>query len=184
MRTPWISFIINCSGITSSLTPLKPVQPRSARTSWKMLHQSGELLFTTPPWQTSRKLSMLSILHNPTFTKLGFNLVSGVIETGVPGERDTPTKLLRLPQTMKIIHPPNLWGYQTWKGMRTQIGKSFSTIGTSLPLRTPNVRTKKLEHSLLATRPGHERIKALHWSMLCLQVRKALAQRLPEERRV
>src|SRR6266850_6698839 len=108
MRTPWISFIVNCSGITFSLTPLEPVQPRSARMSWKMLHQSGELLFTTPPWQTLRKLSMLSILHNPTFTKLGSNLVSGVIETGVPGERDTPTKLLGSPQTMD---PPNLWGY-------------------------------------------------------------------------
>src|SRR6266478_1089050 len=128
MRTPWISFIIDCSGIMSSLTPLELVQPRSTRMSWKTLHQSGELLFTTPPWQTLRKLSMLSILHNPTFTKLGSNLISGVIETGVPGERDTPTKLLGLPQMTKIIHPLNLWGYQTWKGMRIQIGKSFSTI--------------------------------------------------------
>src|SRR5260370_37383168 len=108
MRTPWISFIVDCSGIASSLTPLKPVQLRSARMSWKMLHQSGELLFTTPPWPTSRKLSTPSILHNPTFTKLGSNLVSGVIETGVPGERDAPTKLLGLPWT---TDPPNLWGY-------------------------------------------------------------------------
>src|SRR5260370_11665018 len=119
MKTPWILFIIDCSGIVSSLTPLKLVQLRSARMSWKMLHQSGELLFTTPPWPTLRKLSMLSILHNPTFMKLGSNLVSGVIETGVPGERDTPTKLLRSPQ---MTYPPNLWGSQTWKGMRTQIG--------------------------------------------------------------
>src|SRR5260370_13002810 len=145
MRTPWISFIVDCSGIMSSLTPLELVWPRSTRMSWKTLHQSGELLFTTPPWLTLRKLSMLSILHNPTFTKLGSNLVSGVIETGVPGERDTPTKLLGSPQMMD---PPNLWGYRTWKGMRTQIGKSFSTIRTSLPLRLPNVRIKKLEHSL------------------------------------
>src|SRR5260370_24642498 len=101
-----------------------------------MLHQSGELLFTTPPWQTLRKLSTLSILHNPTFTKLGSNLISGVIETGVPGERDAPTKPLRLPQ---MTDPLNLWGYRTWKGMRTWIGKSFSTIRTSLPLQPPNV---------------------------------------------
>src|SRR5260370_39103657 len=108
--------------------------------AWKMLQQSGELLFTTPPWQTSRKLSTPSILHNPTFTKLGSNLVSGVIETGVPGERDAPTKPLGTPW---MTDPPNLWGYRTWKGMRTRIGKSFSTIGTSLPLRLPNVGTKK-----------------------------------------
>ena len=133
MKTPWILFIIDCSGIVSSLTPLKLVQLRSARMSWKMLHQSGGLLFTTSPWQTSRKLSMPSILHNPTFTKLGSNLVSGVIETGVPGERDAPTKLLRSPWMMKIIHPPNLWGCQTWKGIRTQMGKSFLIIRTSPP---------------------------------------------------
>src|SRR5260370_30913691 len=126
MRTPWISYIINCSGIVSSLTPLKLVQPRSARMSWKMLHQSGELLFTTPPWQTLRKLSMPSILHNHTFTKLGSNLISGVIETGVPGERDAPTKPLGSPWMMKIVCPLNLWGYWTWKGMRTQIGSPFN----------------------------------------------------------
>src|SRR5260370_18322806 len=126
MKTPWILFIVDCSGITSSLTPLEPVQLRSTRMSWKTLHQSGELLFTTPPWQTLRKLSTLSILRNPTFTKLGSNLISGVIETGGPGERDAPTKLLGLPRMMKIIHPLNLWGYWTWKGMRTWIGKSRS----------------------------------------------------------
>src|SRR5260370_22526151 len=110
-----------------------------------MLHQSGELLFTTRPWPTLRKLSMLSILHNRTFTKLGSNLISVVIDTGVPGERDAPTKPLGLPWTMD---PPNLWGYRTWKGMRTWIGKSFSTIRTSLPLQPPNIRIKKLECSL------------------------------------
>src|SRR5260370_39703465 len=92
----------------SSLTPLKLVQLRSARMSWKTLHQSGELLFTTPPWQTSRKLSTLSILHNPTFTKLGSNLISGVIETGVPGERDAPTKLLGSPRITKIVSSKSL----------------------------------------------------------------------------
>src|SRR5260370_24237517 len=147
MKTPWILFIIDCSGITSSLTPLEPVQPRSARASWKMLHQSGGLLFTTPPWWTLRKLSTPSIPHNPTFTKLGSNLISGVIEAGVPGERDAPTKLLGSLQTTKIICPPNLWGCRTWKGMRTQIGKSFLTIGTSPPLQTPDVGTKKLGHT-------------------------------------
>src|SRR5260370_42520442 len=101
--------------------------------SWKMLHQSGGLLFTTPPWQTLRKLSMPSILHNPTFMKLGSNLVSGVIETGVPGESDAPTKPLGSPQMMKIIHPPNLWGCQTSKGIRTKMGKSFLIIRTSPP---------------------------------------------------
>src|SRR5260370_33751447 len=87
-------------------------------------------------------------------------------ETGVPGERDAPTKPLRLPHTMKIVHPLNLWGYRTWKGMRTQIGKSFSTIRTSPPL--------------LTTRPGHERLEALCWPVLCLWVRDALAEGLPK----
>src|SRR5260370_14067686 len=155
MKTPWILFIINCNGIASSLTPLKLVQLRSTRASWKMLHQSGGLLFTTPPWQTLRKLSTLSMPHNPTFTKLGSNLISGVIKTGVPGERDTPTKLLGSPQMMKIIHPLNLWGCQTWKGMRTQIGSPFLTIGTSPPLQTPNVGTKKLEHT-----PSHPKTRS------------------------
>src|SRR5260370_19982269 len=147
MKTPWTSFIVNYSSIMPSLTPLELLQPRSTRTSWKKLHQSGELLFTTLPWQTSRKLSMPSILPNPTFTKLGSNLISGVTKTGVPGERDAPTKLLGSPQMTKIVCPLNLWGYWTWKGMRIQIGKYFSTIGTSPPLRTPNIRTKNLEHS-------------------------------------
>ena len=151
MRTPWTSFIVDYSSIMPSLTPLEPLQPRSTRTSWKTLLQSGELSFTTLPWQTSRKLSTPSILPNPTFTKLGSNLISGVTKTGVPGERDTPTKLLGLPWTMD---PLNLWGYRTWKGMRTQIGKSFSTIGTSLPLRTPNIGTKKLKHS-----PSHHKTR-------------------------
>src|SRR5260370_31363517 len=103
MKCPWILFIINFSGIVSSLTLLEPVQLRSARASWKMLHQSGGLLFTTPPL---RKLSMPSIPHNPTFMKLGSNLISGVIKIGVPEERDAPTKLLGLPWMTKIIHPP------------------------------------------------------------------------------
>src|SRR5260370_35342073 len=89
MKTPWILSIVNCSGITSSSTPLELVQPRSARASWKMLHWSGELSFTTPPWLTSRKSSMPSIPCRPTFMKLGSSLVSVVIKTGVPGERHT-----------------------------------------------------------------------------------------------
>ena len=71
-----------------------------------------------------------SHLHKAWFQ----SLISGVIKTGVPGERDTPTKPLGLPRMVKIIHPLNLWGYWTWKGMRTQIGKSFSTIRTIPPL--------------------------------------------------
>ena len=146
-KTHWISSIIDCNGIVSSSIPLKLVPQRNARASWKTLLRSGGQSFITQLWLTLRRSSMPSMLRKLTCTKLGSSCVGGVLEIGVPGGRDTPIGLPEAPRRMKSIPPLNRWECRTWKGTRTQIGKSFLITETSPPLRTPVAVTKKPGHT-------------------------------------